>query len=206
MVRLPLWLAFNRGARLLAREWDRLYFTVVKFEFFEGLSESEAQDFLESYLRSESQNIGPLLEQCSAEGVRVDYSVTSVPELFLWIVPRLEAVRQKPDEQLPVWLRTGESYTKNLFDFDQASACLILRASYYLGASFVREFNHLKWATGNREAAQSNMPVVMGFRRGLEMAPILIAENLFRRVIAYPAKMDDIRAAVGCWKADAQSS
>jgi hypothetical protein len=53
--------------------------------------------------------------------------------------------------------------------------------------------------TGDIETAEGNMPAVTGFQRDFELAPILIANNLLRRVIAEPKKAGDFQKAVEYW-------
>jgi len=43
------------------------------------------------------------------------------------------------------------------------------------------------------------MPVVVRFQSKLEMAPILVGENLLRRVVADPTLLGQIDKAVGYW-------
>ncbi len=164
----------------------------MDFQFFESLSEKEAEDFLEQFLRLESQNCGALIERSRAQGLKLDYSVDSVPPFMIWVARDLRKFSIEPDGKLPDWIRNSESFTKYLFEFDDPSKTLILRIAYYIGASFVHQFPWLRWAIGNKEFAQVNMPVVSGFIGGFEMPPILIAENLFARVAADPTKESDM--------------
>jgi hypothetical protein len=171
----------------------------MKFEFFEKISRDEALVFLERFLTVESASIDELLEQASSEGASVDFSVTSVAALMRWAVAKLKTVPNAPDTQLPLWIRNTESYAKNLFEFDGPSKILTLRVAYYFGESFVRSYGGLRWTVGNLETAEAKMPVVAGFQSELEMAPILITENLLRRVTAGPTKLKDIDRAVDHW-------
>jgi hypothetical protein len=76
---------------------------------------------------------------------------------------------------------------------------LVLQAAYYLGESFVRSHGTLRWGTGDIKTYEANMPAVIGFQHDLELAPILIAENLLRRVTAEPKKVGDFQIAVESW-------
>ena len=71
----------------------------------------------------------------------------------------------------------------NLFDFDDPSKIMVLRIAYYMGECFVRNFPDLVWAVGDAYTALKNIPVVSGFRGEQEMPPMLVAENLFARVL-----------------------
>ena len=171
----------------------------MKFDVFEKLSPEEAETFLGQFLQVESVHIDGLVRQCSAEGVRADFGIDSIAPVMSWVAANLKTVPTAPDTQLPAWIRRTDSYAINLFELDELSKLLTLRASYYLGESFVRSHRVLRWTIGNRETAEANMPVVAGFQSELEMAPILIAENLLRRVVADPSKQADIDKAIHYW-------
>lgn len=171
----------------------------MRFDFFESLSHEEAKTFLDRFLEVESVRINEVLEQCSSEGVRATLGVDSVVPFMRWIATKLKTGPVAPDMHLPMWIRKTDSYAQNLFEFDEVSKILTLRAAYFLGESFVKSFRNLHWTIGNSETAEANMPVVAGFQSGLEMAPLLIAENLLRRVIAEPSKQSDIDKAVDFW-------
>ncbi len=174
-------------------------FGFMRFDFFENLSHDEAKAFLNRFLEIESAYVKEVLAHCSSEGIPADFGIDSVAPFIRWVATRLRTVPTAPDAQLPTWIRETDSYAKNLFEFDEASKILALRAAYFLGESFVRSFRNLHWTIGNSETAEASMPVVAGFQSGLEMAPILIAENLLRRVIAEPSKQSDIDKAVEFW-------
>ena len=72
---------------------------------------------------------------------------------------------------------------KGLYSFDDFSKVLVLRASYYLGECFVRNYNNLSWNIGLTHTAVVNMPVITGFKKKIELAPILVCENLLRRLV-----------------------
>jgi hypothetical protein len=171
----------------------------MKFDFFEKLSSEEAQQFLERFRTVEAERMPALIRQCADQNLACDYSLESVAPLLRWLAQRLTVISSTADTQLPEWIRSTETYTKNLFEFDAPSKILILRAAYYLGESFVESAHGLHWSCGNRETALANMPVVVGFRGGLEMAPLLVVENLFGRVVSNSSKLPDIDRAVDYW-------
>src|SRR5882724_8006276 len=118
-------------------------FTSMRFEFFENLSDSDAKAFLERFLEVESGSIVELLKQSSAEGINADFSIQSVGPLVGWVASKLATFAMAPDMRLPDWIRDTESYRNNLFELDDPSKILTLRASYYLGESFVRSHGSL---------------------------------------------------------------
>lgn len=177
-------------------------FINMDFEFFEKLSKSEAEIFLRRFLETESLQIKQTAKQCTADGLRMDYSIASIVPFMKWIFKRLIAIPEGPDPEVPEWIRNTKSYATRLFEFDEPSKTLVLQAAYYLGESFVKSHRSLHWDTGDVDTAEGNMPVVAGFQHELELAPILIAENLLRRVTAEPKKMGDIQKAIESWNGD----
>lgn len=171
----------------------------MDFEFFEKLSRAEAEAFLQRFLETESLKINNTAKEGVADGMRMDYSIKSITPFMRWVLTKLVTVPEQPDPAVPAWLQNCESNAKHLFDFDDRSKELVLQAGYYLGVSFVRSYRSLGWGVGDKETAVGNMPVVVGFQKNREMAPILIAENLFGRIVAEPQKVGDIEVAVERW-------
>jgi hypothetical protein len=172
----------------------------MDLQYFQNLNPSEARQLLEEYLELQSANIIPLLETYRLAGGRCGYTTDSVTPFFTWLVDQLTVVRKAPDSSLPGWILDCPTYSRFLFHFDDPSNVLILRASYYLGESFVSEFSGLSWGLGNQETVEANMPVVVGFRHGLEMATLLVTENLFLRTLADPENPNGIETAVNSWR------
>lgn len=100
---------------------------------------------------------------------------------------------------LPAWITATEDYRRGLFEFAEESKPLVLRTVYYCGECFVRTFDELKWAVGDNATAQRNMPVITGFGNGIELAPILVTENLFRRILTEDPGTDAIERAISRW-------
>lgn len=160
----------------------------MDFEFFEKLSRAEANAFLKRFLDEESSNIKGTMKQCAAAGVKLDYSIKSISPFMRWVLKQLIVTPVEPDPEVPEWLRKNDSYTTRLFEFNESSKELVLQAAYYLGESFVRSHDTLHWGSGDITTAEGNMPVVIGFQHELELAPILVANNLLRRITAEPQK------------------
>jgi len=174
--------------------------TDMDFEFFEKLSLIEAEAFLSDLLAGGTNRSLSLSKELEADGIRCDFSIPSLAPVLTSLLPKLVKIPLEPDLKVPTWIRNSETYKENLFDFDDASKRLVLGAAYYLGETFVRSFPVLHWTTGNPETALMNMPVVAGFRNGVEMAPMLVAENLLMSVLIDPSKQGDIEMAVSTWK------
>ena len=173
--------------------------------FFESLSKTEAQEFLDNFLTVESVEIQTLIKSAQKQGIATDFSVDSIEPLFHFSLDQIETVSKEPDGRLPDYILGSSSYIENLFDFSEASKVIIVKLAYYLGEAFVRTYPQLSWSTGNQENAEQNMPVITGFNHNLEMAPMLISENIIARVIADPESSGDIKAMVKSWQEDIKS-
>jgi hypothetical protein len=87
-----------------------------------------------------------------------------------------------------------------LLDVSRGLDLLVLCGSYYLGESFVRQWpQRLRWTVGDRDTAVANHPVVTGFVRRMELSPLLVVENLFRRAQRDPENEEDIPMAISRW-------
>ena len=177
----------------------------MDWQFFGSLSETDAKVFLENFLSVESLEIKNLIETAQDEGVVADFSIESIAPMFRWGISKIETIRKDPDKSLPEWIRTSSSYLDNHFSFSESSKLIILRLAYYLGETFIRSFPPLMWAVGNRETAEQNMPVITGFKYGIEMAPILVSENMIGRIVADSGKINDINLMIESWKKDVKS-
>lgn len=175
----------------------------MRFDYFEKLPKKQANAFLSRFLKVEAINIKETVKHCTADGIKMDFSINSLSPFLRWILKKLDTIPLSPDPAVPEFIRNTDSYTKHLFEFDTRSRELVLQAAYYLGESFVRTHRSLRWATGDIKTAEANMPVVAGFRYELEMAPILVAENLLERIIAERYKIGDIEIMINEWDKDA---
>jgi hypothetical protein len=172
---------------------------MVDFELFESLSASEARSFLEGFLERESAAVEETLAAARQQGLRTDYSLGSISPLMRWAISQLKTVPLPENPALSVWIRETESYKSSLLDFDNASKLIVLRLAYYLGESFVRAFPGFTWSVGSHETAEKNMPVVAGFSSGIELAPMLVAENVLLRVLSGHGTQEAFDVAVQTW-------
>ena len=171
----------------------------MDFSFFESLSTDEAEQYLQSFLREAGKGFQHTAEELRRDGVLPDFSVSSISIVFAWIVKKLRTIPMDPDESLPKWIRQSDDYIESLFDFDDDSKTLVLRAAYYLGESFNQFSDELHWGTGNTNFAEQNMPVITGFKKEMELAPLLITENIFFRILLNGAPDNDAEEAVKVW-------
>ncbi len=171
----------------------------MNFQYFESLTTGEAQEFLAAYLQVEASAWDEMKDEARRNGIDPDLTLSSVPVILKWILGSVGTVAREADNRLPSWITGTSSYLKGLFDFDEASGILVIRASYYFGAAFVKEYPTLSWSIGRADTAEVNMPVVTGFSHQLELAPIMVVENLFRRVLAGRADKNAFDVAVHYW-------
>jgi hypothetical protein len=171
----------------------------MDFELFESLSEEEARSLLAGFLETGKRRIELTEPQLRRDGVSVDFTVGSIHPVFEWILERLPIVSEEVDESLPAWIKASDSYKGGFFSFDDSSKDLVLAAAYYMGEAFNRYSERLVWSIGSDKSLVVNMPVITGFLRNKEMALIMVAENLFTRVLADGAPRSDFQRAVDTW-------
>lgn len=168
--------------------------------FFESLTKAEAELFLKNFLRESGVGFERMVPDLSRNGVRSDFSLDSIALVYRWVLPKLKTSSKEPDKSLPEWLLQSESYTKYLFEFDDDSKVLILRAAYYLGESFSRASDGLSWSTGDRKAAHQNQPVVVGFENRMELPVLGVAEAIFNGLVAGTRSLEDMEQTIEKWR------
>jgi hypothetical protein len=178
----------------------------VDFEYFHGLTREEAHEFLQHYLDEVGHGTATLVEKAEAAGVAVDFSLGSISGLLRYVVSRLETVPVADDPELPCWIRETPEHQAGLFDWAEDSGILVMRASYYFGESFVRSRAGLRWDIGSEDTVEFQMPVVTGFPSGVQLAPIMVADNLLRRVVIDPERSGDFETAVESWRSAAPAA
>lgn len=170
----------------------------MDFEFFEQLSDDEAKAYLDRYLEVESEKVAESIREARADGVEADFSVESLPQFLSWIFRRVQPVEVEQDPDLPEWIREAQESIGGFIEVADESSHLVLRASYYLGESFVRSFPKLKWRLGRPKTLNQKAPVVAGFGDGTELSPLLVAENMARGAVRRPADSSNADA-VQAW-------
>jgi hypothetical protein len=147
----------------------------------------------------ESEEVNQSTQDAKTAGVTADFSVDSIPALFAWLLQSIEPLAKDPDPEMPGWMREAHESMGGFIDLADESKPLVLRASYYLGESFVRSFPILTWGLGRPGVAQYHMPVITGFADDDEMAPMLVAENLVRRSLSSRDFFGPVEEAVSVW-------
>lgn len=174
--------------------------STVNFAFFDSLTTAEAEDYLRRFLAEASRGCEELARQAEAAGLTTDYSVQSIAPFMLWVLPQLQTAPVAEDSSVPAWIRQTREYRDGLYEFTESSRVTVLRSAFYLGESFVRSFPQLRWGVGDADCAEKHMPAVVGFQHDLELAPIMVAENLYRRVICDRSTSQSIATAVEYWR------
>jgi hypothetical protein len=171
----------------------------MRFDLFERMSCEEANAVLAKFLAEEPARLERFREQAKDAGASCDFTIQSVAGFVRYVMESLSTRSIPPDENVPEWIRSTDDYKNSLYEFDERSGDLIVTAAFYVGEAFRRSFDGLEWGTGDTETAFANMPVVQGFENDREFPPILILENLIRRIIEEPEKSGDIEVMVSRW-------
>ncbi len=169
----------------------------MNFAFFESLTIVEAQDHLDGFINTEALAIEVIRPAAVSAGVVMDFSVASLPAFFRWILPNIEITRIPVPKTEPDWIR--EFHKNGLVEFTEESKYLVLRTAYYLGECFVRTNKQLSWAIGNSDSIEKNMPVVTGFRFKMQMAPMMICENVLAGILGDGKSEAVIDTMISSW-------
>lgn len=171
----------------------------MNFEFFQLLSRKEAEIFFNNYIEIEKTAISELIIDVSKSGIKADFSMSSLPDVLSFIFKKIKTVPKDIDETLPAWITECDTYIGNLFDFDEPSKILILRAAYYFGECFTKFSDSLSWSIGDRDTALQNMPVITGFDYKMELPPLLVIENTFGSVVSEKTTEDEFKKVIDTW-------
>lgn len=156
----------------------------MDYGFFKQLEREEAKELFNSYLMDERQNFHIFKDVFNKERILLDFTLESNIAVFLWMKSNVNIIRRNEDESLPLWLRETEIYKKGLFMFDETSNNALLHIAYYFGECFVRSYEKLSWGIGRPHTNEFNMPVVTGFDFKIQLAPIVVCNNILRGLIS----------------------
>jgi hypothetical protein len=171
----------------------------VNFAFFEALTDEEAFTYLDGFLREGRESHGEFVAAAEQDGVVADLSLESIEPVMAWVAGTVVTVPRDEDPALPWWIRESDSYKENLFDFDESSRALVLCFAFYLGETFTRAYPRLTWGVGRRNVAEQGQPVVTGFAHSIEMAVLLVGENLVTRAVTGGPSSAGAERAVSLW-------
>ena len=134
-------------------------------------TDAEAREFLDRFLDDGA-------EWVAGNGATADYSLASVPAVVAGLEKQVELVEATPADA-PDWVRDVVAEHGGGFrDFAESSRSCVLRAAYYLGASFVTTYPVLRWELGGEERPEVRQPVVTGFASGEDLVVLRAAETL----------------------------
>jgi hypothetical protein len=169
----------------------------MNFSFFGSLSIDEARDHLDGFIKTETLAIEAMGMAAIRADVVMDFSIASLPAFFRWILANLEVIRNPVPGTEPDWIR--EFHKDGLIEFTEEANYLILRTAYYLGECFVRTNAGLSWGVGSIDSVEKNMSVVTGFRFAMQMAPMMICENVFGRILGDGKSEATIETMISSW-------
>lgn len=152
----------------------------MNFEFFESITNEQAKELLQEFLACGKKHTPSLIQTLSEDGLKADFSLDSVGPILTWGAAQVQFTTRPMGSEIPVHIRDvhGGVYR----DFTEKSRGVVMACAYYLGESFVRCGSQLTWGLGSEEYIEARMPVVKGFLYGLELAPLMIVGNVFRRL------------------------
>jgi hypothetical protein len=143
----------------------------VDWWFFAEGTEDEAREYLSRFLdegTAAAEGFGP----------QADFSLASVPDVVALLRGQVELVDAAPPDGAPDWVREVVAEHGGGFrDFAESSRSCVLRAAYYVGASFVTTYPVLRWEIGG-PGPEVRQPVVTGFGSGDDLAVLGAAEAL----------------------------
>jgi len=151
--------------------------------FFEKLSNEEAKLYLGNFLNEVSKGFSQIIPNLINGGIKADYSIESIKPILIWVIGNIKIAPEKNDESIPKWITETEIYKKGLYSFDNFSKILVLRAAYYFGECFIKNHEKLYWDVGKSNTIEQNMPVITGFKKRKELAPVMVCENLIRGIV-----------------------
>lgn len=166
-------------------------------DLFHKLTADEAQILLRDFLDSEKRVLEAMDPDAAIEGVRFDYSQSSLRDVLKWMIKRARVHRMPVPEEEPSWIR--QAHRDGLIEFDDDSKAIILRAANYLGECLSR-LPGLRWATGHVDYLHENMPVVAGFRQDDELPFVVVVENVCARILGRGAPITTIDSTIETWK------
>ncbi len=172
----------------------------MDYHFFDKLTPQDAQEYFDNFLACERialEQWTPVMQQAR---LVVDYSLSSLPSILKWMLGTVHYRRVPIPDSEPDWIK--QAHKDGLIEFDETSRVVMLRAAYYMGECFVRTYPCLRWAIGNREYMEKNMPVVTGFSHEEELPVAVVVENIFSRVLRGAAGANAFEELIEVWRSN----
>lgn len=97
--------------------------------------------------------------ELTANGTPPDYILDSLVDIFVYMADklRLELKSPPPDRDMPKWLRDED---KPFLDFDAQSVPIVIALGFYLGNTWIKNYEHLEWRIGRKGMVYHGQPVV----------------------------------------------
>ncbi len=161
----------------------------------------EAEHFLASYRAAGAEGIETLRAMVSSRGgSALDFTTDSVRSAFEILAREVTTVPMPVDRTLPDWITNSETYIAGLYGFSDEARVLVVRLSYFMAETVrLASQDALQWGVGKADTAVQKQPVLTGFRHDLQMSPLLVTENLVRRLIEDPGAIGEVDRAIANW-------
>jgi hypothetical protein len=169
----------------------------MDFALIESMTPNEANAILHGFLESEKPAIEAMRVHSCNTDTCLNYRLDTLTESLKWFLRQVKVKNVPVPSTEPSWIQ--HAHKNGLYEFDEVSKTNVLHAAFYLGESFVQANEKLKWAIGNPEMIQKNMPVVTGFQRGHELAPLMVVENVFLRILGDRVPLTHLDKMVEVW-------
>lgn len=169
----------------------------MNFALFDVMTTAEAREHLAGFLETERVVVKALEASARAVGIVMAYSLPSLSPSLKWIIQGMQIVRVPVDPNDASWVR--EYYKDGFVEFTDDSKLLLLRAAYYMGECFVRSSSTLRWDVGDPEFAEKNMPVIAGFLHRMQLAPMMVCENIASRILRGAGTEQAVDTMVEAW-------
>jgi len=175
----------------------------MDYEFFHEMTSDVAQAYLNRFLEVERESLTEVALLAAKDRVSFDYQMTTLPDCLKWFVRQVRTSWISLPADVPDWIRPAHPH--GMLEFDDNSKTILLRAGYYLGECFAR-VPGLRWATGDVEYMEKNMPVVVGLRNNEVLPPLVVVENLFSKIARGDQPESHIDAVIQRWQCDLPES
>ncbi len=121
----------------------------MRIELIHSMTPEEAHEYFDRFLEAERPIAEQLQSRAISQGVPYNYMLDSIPLVVLWPMQGIHASRVPVPSSEPWWIQ--KAHQGGLLEFEDDAKSAILRSAYYLGESFVRAFQILRWRPGGKK-------------------------------------------------------
>lgn len=172
---------------------------------FSDTPNPEAETFLSNFLAVEKNILQENQERIRQKNVAFDVTREHMASYFREFEPEVRPSYRDWGDRLPAAIRNQPLHIKGEAIYDEKAKMCLLRMGYFFGECLVREFSRLNWSVGDPDLANSGEPVVKGFPRGLECAPIHVCKNIIGRIDALDLSFQEFTKTLDSWRSKMQS-